>query len=223
MQVHSKHQATKRSFSSKFIGYVIVLASVGYKLPQLLKILKRRSGKGVSLYMYLIELIGFLLSLSYNIRKKFPFSCYGDLFFMAIQDAAIASAIYYYGNDEVKPSGLDKNFWTAFLSIGSMFSFLLSDVVGNTGMQVVQGITIPIVCVSKIPQILNSLRNKSTGHLSFLTVSLQCAGAAARIFTTLKDTKDKIIFTGYLVTLILNSIILLQIVYYKNQKSLKTE
>jgi len=58
--------------------------------------------------------------------------------------------------------------------------------------------------------------NKTTGQLSFITSFLNWAGTAARIFTTVQETKDPILILMYLSSFTVNSIILLQFLIYWN-------
>lgn len=44
-----------------------------------------------------------------------------------------------------------------------------------------------IMLASRLPQIVQNFRAKSTGKLSLVTYSLNVAGATARIFTTLQE------------------------------------
>ena len=44
-----------------------------------------------------------------------------------------------------------------------------------------------IMLVSRLPQIVQNFKAKSTGKLSLMTYSLNVAGASARIFTTMQE------------------------------------
>ena len=77
---------------------------------------------------------------------------------------------------------------------------------------------------SKITQIIKSYRDKSTGPLSSITFLLNMVGNIARIFTTIKETKDFIMASGFIISFVLNLIIFLQIIYYnRSQKVEKPE
>ena len=71
---------------------------------------------------------------------------------------------------------------------------------------------------SRITQIVSSYKSKSTGPLSTITFGFNMLGNIARIFTSLKETKDIIMIAGFVVSFVLNLTIFLQIIYY-NRKS----
>lgn len=54
----------------------------------------------------------------------------------------------------------------------------------------IQGCVTPIVIASRLPQIWESFKNKSTGQLSFITWFLNFGGSVARIFTTIQEVDD---------------------------------
>ncbi|KAK6115924.1 hypothetical protein DH2020_008193 [Rehmannia glutinosa] len=72
---------------SKLLGYCIVAASTTVKLPQILKILKHSSVRGLSVVSFELEVIGYTIALAYCLHKGLPFSAYGELAFLLIQVA----------------------------------------------------------------------------------------------------------------------------------------
>ena len=58
-----------------------------------------------------------------------------------------------------------------------------------------QSSTIVILAASRVLQIVTNVKNKSTGNLSLLTILLNTAGNAIRIFTTVTLTGDVLILT----------------------------
>jgi len=77
---------------------------------------------------------------------------------------------------------------------------------------------------SRLGQIRDNYRNKSTGTLSFFMCFLNFMGVVARIFTTLVELNDKLVLGSLLVAVCINGVIVLQILYYwKNKQAIKTE
>ncbi|CAN1163927.1 Mannose-P-dolichol utilization defect 1 protein homolog 2 [Linum perenne] len=70
---------------SKLLGYAIVAASTTVKLPQILKIVKHRSVRGLSVVGFELEVIGYTIALAYCLRTGLPFSAYGEYAFLLIQ------------------------------------------------------------------------------------------------------------------------------------------
>ncbi|GFP84529.1 mannose-p-dolichol utilization defect 1 protein homolog 2 [Phtheirospermum japonicum] len=71
---------------SKLLGYCIVAASTTVKLPQILKILKHSSIRGLSVVAFELEVVGYTIALAYCLHKGLPFSAYGELAFLLIQE-----------------------------------------------------------------------------------------------------------------------------------------
>uniref|UniRef100_A0A0E0I0Q3 Mannose-P-dolichol utilization defect 1 protein homolog n=1 Tax=Oryza nivara TaxID=4536 RepID=A0A0E0I0Q3_ORYNI len=65
--------------ASKLLGYAIVAASTTVKLPQILKILKHGSVRGLSVASFELEVVGYTIALAYCIHKGLPFSAYCGL------------------------------------------------------------------------------------------------------------------------------------------------
>ncbi|KAG8632654.1 hypothetical protein MANES_18G041200v8 [Manihot esculenta] len=81
---------------SKLLGYCIVAASTTVKVPQILKILKHRSVRGLSIVAFELETIGYTIALAYCLHKGLPFSAYGELAFLLIQAIVLVATIYYF-------------------------------------------------------------------------------------------------------------------------------
>ncbi|KAK9023324.1 hypothetical protein V6N11_003545 [Hibiscus sabdariffa] len=71
---------------SKLLGYAIVAASTTVKLPQIMKILKHKSVRGLSLTAFELEVVGYTIALAYCLHTGLPFSAYGELVFLLIQE-----------------------------------------------------------------------------------------------------------------------------------------
>ncbi|KAF9903444.1 hypothetical protein EC991_003817 [Linnemannia zychae] len=213
---------------SKGLGYGIVAGGAIVKTPQILKIISTRSAQGLSLLSYLLETLACIIGLAYNIRHGHPFSTYGETFFVAIQDIIILGLMLHYRK---------KNTW-ALVVIFSFF--LLANVLGNTTQLVqddgyvvtsffisektstfLQKSIVPITLLSKIPQILENYRNKSTGQLSAFAVFNYFAGSLARVYTTLTEVQDDSILYGFLLSTSLNCILAFQMALYWNNSHLK--
>lgn len=74
---------------SKMLGYLIILGAMFFKIPQILAIIRNKSVEGLSLSMFVLELVGYFITLAYNLREKNPFSTYGETFFVILQSTFI--------------------------------------------------------------------------------------------------------------------------------------
>ena len=195
---------------SKALGLGIVVTGAIVKLPQLLKLINAKSGTGLSVSGYILETIGYIITLAYNVRLRFPFSTYGETVFIAIQNVLILSLIFHYARKDL--------YALAAIGIALATAYALFDakLVSYHDLQLLQGLSIPLSLTSKIPQIYANYRNASTGQLSAFTVFNYLAGTLARVFTTVTEVNDPMIFWGFVASATLNAILAAQMIYYWN-------
>ena len=193
---------------SKGLGLGIVLVGSIVKVPQLLKLINAKSGEGLSFTACVLETIGYIISLAYNVRLAFPFSTYGETVFICIQNILILVLILHYARKDMYALGI----------IGAVvaFSYALfsTKLVSYQHLQFLQGLSIPLSLTSKLPQIYTNYRNGSTGQLSAFAVFNYLAGSAARLFTTMTEVNDPFIFWGFVFAAALNAVVAAQMVYY---------
>lgn len=79
------------------LGLGIVFGGAIVKLPQIHKIWSAKSAHGLSLPSYILETLGYAISLAYAARSGFPFSTYGENVFMAAQNIVITLLIVQFG------------------------------------------------------------------------------------------------------------------------------
>ncbi|GJJ74531.1 mannose-P-dolichol utilization defect 1 [Entomortierella parvispora] len=211
---------------SKGLGLGIVAGGAIVKVPQIIKIVQARTAKGISLPSYMLETFACVVSLAYNIRQNNPISTYGETFFVTIQNLIILGLMLHYSGKNT----------TAFMVLSSFLFFgnilgrstsvtqydgsvVTTAWVSKEALTVLQGATIPINLFSKIPQIVENHRNKSTGQLSAFTIFNYFAGSLARVYTTLTEVDDVIILSGFLLSTLFNCILALQMALYWNNSS----
>ncbi|KAI4312833.1 hypothetical protein MLD38_037624 [Melastoma candidum] len=81
---------------SKLLGYAIIALSATVKLPQIMKILRNKSIRGLSVVSFELEVVGYTIGLTYCIHKGLPFSAYGELAFLLIQAMILVVILYYF-------------------------------------------------------------------------------------------------------------------------------
>jgi mannose-P-dolichol utilization defect 1 len=74
--------------------------------------------------------------------------------------------------------------------------------------------TLPLSLFSKLPQIAQNHRARSTGELSAFAVISQIGGCAARLFTTAQEVNDPLVATGFALALALNLVVGAQMYVY---------
>ncbi|XP_014677358.1 PREDICTED: mannose-P-dolichol utilization defect 1 protein-like [Priapulus caudatus] len=203
------HVACLKMLISKCLGYLIILGAVIVKLPQIIKIWSAKSGEGVSFLSQSLELAAVTATVSYSFANKFPFSAWGEGFFLILQTCTICVLVLHYGGK----LGIAVVFMLAYSAV---LSLMLSGLVPINILWIFQSCNIAIVIGSKLVQILSSYNNGGTGQLSVITFSLLFLGSIARIFTSIQETGDNLIILIYVLATTLNGVIFGQVLYYWN-------
>ncbi|KAM7539858.1 hypothetical protein Aperf_G00000035573 [Anoplocephala perfoliata] len=196
---------------SKCLGYGIVVGASLVKLPQLIKIVRSGSAKGLSIPAGVLELLCYTSSSAYSIYLKFPFSTYGDSTFLLVQSAIITFLTISW----------ELSYLSGIIFLSSYVCFLaytLSPAIRLSLLAWMQFANSPITAFSRGLQIYENYRNGSTGQLSAISVWLMAAGSLARIFTSIQETGDNLVILNFVVSSFVNIILSAQIIYYWNAK-----
>jgi mannose-P-dolichol utilization defect 1 len=196
---------------STFVGVLVLIGSVLYKIPQVVRIARRRSGKGVSVTMYSLETIGTTFSAMYFARKAFAFSSYGELVFVMAQNVVILGLLVGYEKLNRPASAALGILYTALVFL------LLSPSIPLRVLMLLQIAAIPILNLARVPQIMLNWRRKGTGELAPITLGLQLLGNVARIFTTIASVRDWLMLTGVCVSTLFNATLVVQWLYYNRR------
>ncbi|KAK5123405.1 hypothetical protein LTR85_002837 [Meristemomyces frigidus] len=200
---------------SKALGIGIISASSIVKIPQLLKLLNSQSAEGISFLSYLLETASYLISLVYNVRNQFPFSTYGELALIAIQNVAISALVLQYTGKAAAAA-------VFVAGLAAAGYALYSDSITSMGaLQYLQAGAGVLGVASKLPQIITIFREGGTGQLSAFAIFNYLAGSLTRIFTTLQEVDDKLILYGFIAGFALNAVLAAQMVYYWNSPQSK--
>ncbi|KAI0342929.1 mannose-P-dolichol utilization defect 1 protein [Trametopsis cervina] len=191
---------------SKGLGIGIVLGGGIMKLPQLLLIVSAKSARGLSLSAYILETLSYAITLAYSYRNQFPFSTYGENFFLTLQNIAITLLIIYYPSSRLTRSVNTAPQLALATALTALSGVALYAVPPST-LAALQWSTIPLSLFSKIPQIRQNQRARSTGQLSAFAVISQIVGCLARLFTTAAEVGDPILTAGFALALFLNIVL----------------
>ncbi|PWY86009.1 mannose-P-dolichol utilization defect 1 protein [Aspergillus heteromorphus CBS 117.55] len=219
----SKDPACTSLAISKALGIAIVGASAIVKVPQILKLISSRSSAGVSFVSYALETASLLITLSYSVRNRFPFSTFGETALIAVQDVVVGVLVLTFADRSTAAA--------AFIAVvaASVYALLFDQtLVDGQTMALLQAGAGALGVASKAPQIYTIWREGGTGQLSAFAVFNYLAGSLSRIFTTLQEVDDKLILYGFIAGFSLNLILATQMLYYwnsptKSQKSKKSE
>ncbi|CAN1323878.1 Mannose-P-dolichol utilization defect 1 protein homolog 2 [Linum perenne] len=198
---------------SKLLGYAIVAASTTVKLPQILKIVKHRSVRGLSVVGFELEVIGYTIALAYCLRTGLPFSAYGEYAFLLIQAIILVAVIYYFS----QPVGTKT--WIKALLYSAIAPTILAGQIAPMLFEALYASQHAIFLCARIPQIWANFSTKSTGELSFLTFFMNFGGSmgesSLRVFTSLQEKAPMSVVLGSALGVVMNGTILSQILMYQ--------
>ncbi|GMI82660.1 hypothetical protein like AT4G07390 [Hibiscus trionum] len=194
---------------SKLLGYAIVAASTTVKLPQIMKVLKHRSVRGLSLVAFELEVVGYTIALAYCLHTGLPFSAYGELVFLLIQAMILVAVIYYFS----QPLGIST--WIRALLFCALAPTVLAGRIDPVLFEALYASQHAIFFFARVPQIWKNFSNKSTGELSFLTCLMNTAGSLVRVFTSIQEKAPPSVVGGSVLGILTNGTILSQIIIYQ--------
>jgi len=143
---------------AKLLGYVMGLGAVAVYLPIVIKLLKSKDAKGMSLQTWICNLLGLSMAVLYPFKKGFPLSTYIELVTISIQSVFILFLVCLFNNQV-----------TQFLIGISIFSaaaatVAIADIPANV-LNVIQLLSILICNYANIPQILLTVKNSNSNFL----------------------------------------------------------
>ncbi|VDB99186.1 unnamed protein product [Peniophora sp. CBMAI 1063] len=211
---------------SKGLGIGLVVGGSIMKLPQLLLITSSRSAAGLSLPAYILETLSYAITAAYSLRHNYPFSTYGENAFLTLQNVIINFLIIAYAPVPRTHAALARKPSRApqllFLAFGTAISALGLALAPQHVLSYAQAATLPLSALSKLPQIAQNQRARSTGQLSAFAVFAQIAGCAARLFTNAAEVGDSLQAAGFLLALVLNVILGVQMVAFWGQGTVES-
>jgi len=187
------------------------------KVPQLLLILGAQSASGLSLTAYILETSSYAITLAYSSRNGFPFSTYGENLFLTIQNIFITFLIVLYNPPSPSQQPTTTTNTTSRLIAGILAVLAVGFALFTAPAGVLaaaQLCTLPLSLFSKLPQIAQNYRARSTGQLSTFAVISQIGGCAARLFTTSQEVNDPLVAAGFALAFVLNLVVGVQMYAY---------
>lgn len=198
-----------KAIVSKSLGYGIIAGSTIVKLPQVFKMVRAKSGAGITFAGVVMELLAVTFAASYALANNYPFSSWGESLFLMLETAAIAFLILFY----------ELNVSAGIAFVVAYTSIVYALFCGLTPLNVLwsfQACNLPLVICGKLIQALKTFQAGHTGQLSGITLTLLSLGSFARIFTSIRETGDTLVVLIYVAATVVNFILFFQLIYYWN-------
>lgn len=195
------------------LNYAMFVGGGLLKLPQVIKILRSKSVKGISESSLATEFLACISFCSYNLLMGHPLKTWGEMALIAAQ-CGILTVMFWFFSEEA-PAVVPR----ALGTIGAV-GFMAFVLLGNfpRGFLPILGIVPTVLgAMARVPQIIMNLRQGHTGALSIIPWGMASAGNCVRVITTLAAIDDIITLAGPVVALVLNATLVVQILLYKDK------
>ncbi|XP_037605326.1 mannose-P-dolichol utilization defect 1 protein-like [Sebastes umbrosus] len=193
---------------NRIVGFWILLDAFLAPLPQLLKILWRRSAEGLSLTSVLLQLYAFSCPVVYAVANNFPLFAWGERLFTLAQTAAIVFLILHHRGETL--TGL------LFLLAYGGVMFLLGSYAAAAVASVMHASSLAALIGSKVFQAGTNYCSGHTGQLSSLSVFLSWAGSLGAVYVSLQDTGGSFITLSHTLYACLSGVLLAQVLCYSS-------
>mmetsp|Transcript_8059 Transcript_8059/g.14850 ORF Transcript_8059/g.14850 Transcript_8059/m.14850 type:complete len:254 (+) Transcript_8059:153-914(+) len=200
--------ACLRQTLSTVAGYGVVLFACVLKLPLILNIWRTKGADGLSAVAVYIECTMYSAVLVFYTSLGSPLSTYGEKYALLGQDFIVVLLMWYYTRTSVPKMLFITLVYIAIVTGMSSLPFELKPyLIGYSSMGAI---------ISRVPQIVTNARNGHTGVLSLGSLAAAVSGAVVRLLTILQDVKDPTAIFGEVLPLSLNSMILMQVIWYQS-------
>ena len=204
-----QHPTCVKKMVSKVLSIAIIAGAGILKVPQIVGIVRSKSIEGLAAESFYLEAISLTASVMYSWKQGYPLTTYGESIIINAQVFVLILLVWVYAKPKVLASR------RVSLMVGYGFAVALMHSLPPNMRPVLLFAGTVLNISSRMPQIWINFRNKGTGQLSIITWSLNAAGGAARIFTTLTEVDDVFVMLGFVLGFTTSVVLVLQIVAYE--------
>ncbi|XP_051880582.1 solute carrier family 66 member 3 isoform X1 [Pristis pectinata] len=175
------------------------------KFPQIVTVIAAKNAWGVSVRSLVLELIGFLVFLTYQTYYEYPLATYLEYPILIAQDVILLMCVLFYNGN-----------------IGTALPYAILFVIGwrlltihKLIIDLAMNLSTYISALSKYAQLQSLWTAQNSDQVSALTWSFAIYTTCTRVFTTLMTTQDTAVIIRYVVLGLLNVWVLTTIIYYR--------
>ncbi|KAL3048883.1 hypothetical protein OYC64_008378 [Pagothenia borchgrevinki] len=190
-------------------NFSTLLLCMVLKFPQIFALMRAKSSAGVSFNSLLLELLGYIVFVTYQMYYDYPPPTYLEYPILIAQDAILLLLILHY-NGSLKQSVL-----YTLLFVGGWRLLTLEKWIIDSAMSLCTFIS----AASKFAQLQCMWKSKDAGQVSALSWAMATFTCIARIYTTTVTTGDMQVLVRFIVMTLLNMWVLLTVLYYQRQRS----
>ncbi|KAF3844566.1 hypothetical protein F7725_007729 [Dissostichus mawsoni] len=190
-------------------NFSTLLLCMVLKFPQIFALMRAKSSAGVSFNSLLLELLGYIVFVTYQMYYDYPPPTYLEYPILIAQDAILLLLILHY-NGSLKQSLL-----YTLLFVGGWRLLTLEKWIIDSAMSLCTFIS----AASNFAQLQCMWKSKDAGQVSALSWAMATFTCIARIYTTTVTTGDMQVLVRFVVMTLLNMWVLLTVLYYQRQRS----
>lgn len=194
-------------------NFSTLLVCMVLKFPQIFVLMRAKTSEGVSLNSLLLELVGYIVFVTYQMFYDYPPPTYLEYPILIAQDVILLLLILQYNGN------LRQSLIYTFLFVGGWRLLIVDKLVIDTAMSLCTFIS----AASKFAQLQCLWKSKDAGQVSSLTWAFGTYTCMARIYTAAVTTGDMLVLVRFIVMTLLNMWVLFTIIYYQRQSSPKKE
>ncbi|KAJ4939824.1 hypothetical protein JOQ06_029260 [Pogonophryne albipinna] len=190
-------------------NFSTLLLCMVLKFPQIFALMRAKSSAGVSFNSLLLEVLGYIVFVTYQMYYDYPPPTYLEYPILIAQDAILLLLILHY-NGSLKQSIL-----YTLLFVGGWRLLTREKWIIDSAMSLCTFIS----AASKFAQLQCMWKSKDAGQVSALSWAMATFTCIARIYTTTVTTGDMQVLVRFVVMTLLNMWVLLTVLYYQRQRS----
>ncbi|XP_071327561.1 solute carrier family 66 member 3 [Trachinotus anak] len=190
------------NFSTLFVCMVL-------KFPQIFVLMRAKSSTGVSLNSLLLELVGFIVFVTYQTYYDYPPPTYLEYPILIAQDVILLLLILHY-NGSLRQSLIYALVFVAGWRLLTVEKWIID---------LAMSLCTFISAASKFAQLQCLWRSKDAGQVSALSWGMASYTCMARIYTTTVTTGDMQVLVRFIAMTLLNLWVLLTVLYYQRHSS----
>jgi mannose-P-dolichol utilization defect protein 1 len=193
---------------TKALGVAIILGSCLNKVPIMINMMNSQSAAGISRNSLYGEGIVYCNGAMYGFLEGHPFTAYGENASLLLQNIVLVAMTWSFLSKTSIPVNLQEQVLVVVgfvLYLVSVLTFL-----PDQYRYLLMSTTWPVMLYARGSQVFETFSVKHTGNLSIVTTSMNLVGSLIRILTTLKETGDMVVLSGYLLSGSLSFIMFVQ-------------
>ena len=194
------------------LGYSVVLLSTVQKLPQLAQVFTAGRAESLSIASIQLDTLAYTIAASYGYLHYLSLYVYGEMIILLAQSVTLFLLVAHYSNMLSNVRMLlvigIYSLWIICIILRWIPEFVLT-------IQLL--LSIPVSAGSKLSQIWKLHQRKRAGQVNPYLYAISAYGCFIRIITTALEVENNIILFNYSLSAVLNLVIIILIIKYREK------